>query len=95
MFSLCSMCFCLLVRVIIRLFCYLQVLLCMRDKVCELVGLSHTHQRGHTPSAADSLRPRDGTQCIGAARLVHSDRRFYQIYFFLFDRITLYICSYV
>ena len=47
MFSLCSMRFCLLVRVINRLFCYLQVLLCMRDKVCELiVGLSLTHQRG-------------------------------------------------
>ena len=48
MFSLCSMRFCLLVKVIIRLFCYLQVLLCMRDKVCELVGLSLTHQRGDT-----------------------------------------------
>ena len=48
MFSFCSMRFCLLVRVIIRLICYLQVLLCMRDKVCELVGLLLTHQRGDT-----------------------------------------------
>ena len=28
------------------LFCYLYVLLCMPDKVCELVSL--THQRGDT-----------------------------------------------